>query len=298
MIDRSVALEAFLGHLAFSKQYSANTLEAYRRDITLAYKHLPQPLETIGPRDLNALVSQLNRDGLASRSIQRALSALRTYFNYLIQHYALPANPAEAIQTPKAKQRLPQVMDVDTAARLFAEDPATKLAKRDRTMLELLYGSGLRVSELTGLRWRDIDLSNRTVAVVGKGDKARRCPLGKQSIAALRVWRENRANDGPDAFVFPGRKPGTGVRTRTVQKRLKDLGVRLLGDSTLNPHLLRHSFATHLLGSSGDLRSVQELLGHSNISTTQIYTHLDFEHLAKVYDDAHPRAHLQADESE
>jgi integrase/recombinase XerC len=200
------------------------------------------------------------------------------------------ANPAVNVRPPKSRRRLPAVLDTDQAARLLDFEAATPTLKRDLAILELFYGSGLRLAELTQLKLRDLDLEGGFVRVLGKGRKVRQVPLGRHSVQALEVYLEARGpTDRGDPVFLSAR--GRAVSPRTVQARLKRIGVAQLGSDALHPHMLRHSFASHLLESSGNLRAVQELLGHNDIATTQIYTHLDFQQLARVYDSAHPRAH-------
>ena len=203
-----------------------------------------------------------------------------------------PANPAANARAPKSRNKLPRTLDADRTAKLFDFEASTARDKRDLAMLELFYGSGVRLAELVGIDLKDLDLQGGFVTVTGKGNKVRQIPLGTPCIAAIESWLAARGPADAGAPLFTGRG-GRRIGRRTVQQRLKRLGGAQLGSNTVHPHMLRHSFASHLLESSGDLRAVQELLGHADISTTQIYTHLDFQHLAKVYDAAHPRAARQ-----
>jgi integrase/recombinase XerC len=235
--------------------------------------------------------------GLAPRSIQRRLSAIRSFYEFLQRERLCGHNPAAEVRAPKASRRLPRTVDADLMQRVL-ETPATgadeneqRLAVRDRAIMELLYSSGLRLAELTGLTLRALDLKDRTVTVTGKGSKTRIVPVGAKAVAALRDWLRQRAaiaTTGEQA-VFVGRN-GRPLGARAIQLRLAAFARRHGLPVGLHPHLFRHSFASHLLESSHDLRGVQELLGHANLGTTQIYTHLDFQHLANVYDQAHPRA--------
>ena len=232
--------------------------------------------------------------------MQRALSAIRSFYAFLLQRRMVKLNPAAIARAPKAKRKLPRVLDTDQAAKLFDAEITTPLQVRDRAILELLYGAGLRLSELVQLNIGDVELNEGFANVMGKGKKARRAPLGRHCVAALRAWLSEHPNCVAEAPLFTGRMGQRGVTRispRTIQNRLKKIAVQQLGDDSLHPHMLRHSFATHMLESSGDLRAIQELLGHADIATTQVYTHLDFQHLAKVYDAAHPRAQLAADDS-
>ena len=271
---------------------SAHTLDAYRRDLAaLAEWVRAEGLDLIAlqTEPLRAFVASEHRRGLSPKSLQRRLSTCRSFYRWLLRHGRIEASPADAIRAPKAPRKLPQVLDADEAVRLVELPTDGPLGLRDRAMLELFYSSGLRLSELCVLRWHDLDLdlADGLVTVLGKGRKQRSVPVGSHARHALAAWREAQtpANDAP---VFPGRNGP--ITPRAVQLRLRQLAQRQGLFKRVHPHLLRHSFASHVLESSGDLRGVQELLGHADIATTQIYTHLDFQHLAKVYDAAHPRA--------
>jgi integrase/recombinase XerC len=286
------AICAFLDHLRYEKEYSENTLEAYRRDLTRFARVVDKSADNITANDINAYVAKLHGRGLAPRSIQRCLSSVRSLFNHLESRRLVQGNPASGARAPRDKNKLPNTLDADQAARLFEFDADTPRLKRDKAMIELFYGSGLRLSELVGIDIADLDLDTGFVRVVGKGSKERQVPLGNHCITAIRAWLDEHPAPEPAAPLFTGRGERR-ISPRTVQARLKRLAALQLGSTDLHPHMLRHSFASHLLESSGDLRAVQELLGHSDLGTTQIYTHLDFQHLAKVYDAAHPRAGQQ-----
>jgi len=280
----------FLAHLSVERRMSAHTLDAYRRDLdALSAWVVAQHAElvTLSSEQLRAFVAAEHRRGLSPKSLQRRLSACRSFYRWLLRHGRIAASPAAAIRAPKAPRKLPQVLDVDEASRLVEVPTDVPLGLRDRALLELFYSSGLRLSELCGLRWHDLDLDERLVQVLGKGGKQRSVPVGSHARAALAAWRGEQ-RPASDAPVFPGRNGP--ITPRAVQLRLRQLAQRQGLFKRVHPHLLRHSFASHVLESSGDLRGVQELLGHADIATTQIYTHLDFQHLAKVYDAAHPRA--------
>ncbi len=287
-------IERFLHHLKIEKRYSPHTLSGYSRELGKFRAYYNGELTDTKTHDITLYIGKLRQQGLQAKSIQRALSAIRSFYNYLHRRGEVAANPAAAARAPKVKRTLPQVLDTDQAARLFDADVKTPAELRDRAMLELFYGSGLRLAELVQLNVMDLDLQTGFVRVLGKGNKARQAPLGRHCIRALQAWLDERGPLAADAPLFTGRSNGR-ISPRTVQTRLKKIAVQQLGDSALHPHMLRHSFATHMLESSGDLRAVQELLGHSDIATTQIYTHLDFQHLARVYDAAHPRANTKAD---
>ena len=233
----------------------------------------------------------LHRKGLGGRSIQRWLSSLRTFFNYGLKHRWLTSNPANGIAAPKSPKKLPKTLDVDQINQFLSLPESNWIDCRDHAIIELLYSSGLRLAELANLNLTDVDLREAMVTVTGKGNKTRQLPIGRQALGAMKSWlkrrQELKKTDLPAMFLS---QHGKRLSPRSIQDRLKKIGIKQGMQGKVHPHMLRHSFASHLLESSGDLRAVQELLGHQNISTTQIYTHLDFQHLAKVYDKAHPRA--------
>lgn len=282
----------FLSHLQIERRMSAHTLDAYRRDLDAlaawaAAQGIADP-EALHAEQLRAFIAAEHRRGMSPKSLQRRLSACRSFYRWLLKHGRIAASPAAGIRAPKAPRKLPQVLDVDEAVQLVELPTDAPLGLRDRAMLELFYSSGLRLSELCALRWRDLDLADGLVTVLGKGGKQRSVPVGSYARKALDDWR--RESQGQvDGAVFPGRG-GAPLGARAVQIRLRQLAQRQGLFKRVHPHLLRHSFASHVLESSGDLRGVQELLGHADIATTQIYTHLDYQHLARVYDGAHPRA--------
>ncbi len=285
-------IEEFLHHLTVERRSSAHTVDAYRRDLQAlaawADAHGGEDIASLQAPQLRAFVADEHRRGLTPKSLQRRLSACRSFYQWLLRHGRIAANPASALRAPKAARKLPQVLDVDEAVQLMDVPADAPLGLRDRALLELLYSSGLRLSELCALRWHDLDLAEGQVTVLGKGSKQRVVPVGSHACSALADWRKAQAPT-TDAPVFPGRG-GKPISPRAVQLRLRQLAQRQGLFKRVHPHLLRHTFASHVLESSGDLRGVQELLGHADLGTTQIYTHLDFQHLAKVYDGAHPRA--------
>jgi len=305
-------IEAWLEHLRVERGYSARTLAAYGREMTALADPLspPEALAKIGEATLRRSIAQAIRDGLSPSSVARRLSAWRGFFDWFARHGGLPTNPARPIRAPRAGQRLPKALSPDATAGLLDQSPDDVtpefLAVRDHAIAELFYSCGLRLTELVTLDcvWSErdgrrskawIDLPEREATVLGKGNKTRLVPIGATAAEALRRWLQVRAQfvsahsqADPDALFLSTR--GTRLAPRSVQSRIETLG-RLRGAPVrLHPHVLRHSFASHLLQSSADLRGVQELLGHANISTTQIYTSLDFQRLAAVYDAAHPRA--------
>jgi integrase/recombinase XerC len=290
--QQPVAIEEFLAYLAVERQMSPHTLDAYRRDLLAlaawADAKAVGEIMALQPDQLRGFIADEHRRQQSPKSIQRRLSSCRSFYTWLLKHGRIKANPAIAIRAPKAPRKLPQVLDPDEAKALVEVPTDVPLGLRDRALLELFYSSGLRLSELCALRWRDLDLNDGLVTVLGKGRKQRSVPLGSHARAALHEWRAS-TGAAQDAHVFPGRGGGS-ITPRAIQLRIRQLAQRQGLFKRVHPHLLRHSFASHILESSGDLRGVQELLGHADIATTQIYTHLDYQHLAKVYDAAHPRA--------
>ena len=248
-------------------------------------------MRDLQPPQIRRFISQLHAQGLDGKSLARVLSAWRGFFTYLSRDHGHEHNPCLGIRPPKAAKRLPHALSPDETGRLMELGAGDALAVRDRAILELLYSSGLRLSELTGLALDDVNYQDATIRVTGKGAKTRVVPIGSYALAALRAWLVERvplARTGEQALFLA--RNGTRLSGRSVQARLKQWGLKLGLPGNVHPHALRHSFASHLLQSSGDLRAVQDMLGHASISTTQVYTHLDFQHLAKVYDQAHPRA--------
>jgi len=288
--DNSLLLEDYFRHLRVERHLSSHTLKAYSRDLKKFFLVYPTlSVDEITSADIKHHIARLNQRGLSPRSIKRALSCLRSFFVYLVRKDLLANNPATGVRAPRIAKKLPRALDTDQAAQLLVGSVTTPIEKRDRALLELFYGSGIRLAELVGLDIQDLDLANGNARVLGKGRKTRIVPLGSHTVTALQAWLSTRSDQQPEDPVFVGRA-NQRISPRTVQLRVKRAGMKALGVDSIHPHLLRHSFASHLLESSGDLRAVQELLGHSDISTTQIYTHLDFQHLAKVYDVSHPRA--------
>ncbi len=285
-------LSDFLGHLANERRLSRNTILNYGRDIeALIELAADTPLATLQIHHIRRFVSQLHARGLDGRTLARMLSAWRGLYRYLARDHGYKNNPCAGLRAPKAKKSLPHALSPDEAARMMDIPDDGELATRDKAIFELFYSSGLRLAELTRLAPADVNLSDATVRVTGKGAKTRVVPVGSQAIAAIRKWLEKRTllvKDGVDA-LFVNRN-GTRLTARAIQYRMKGWALKLGLAANVHPHVLRHSFASHVLQSSGDLRAVQEMLGHASISTTQVYTHLDFQYLAKVYDAAHPRA--------
>lgn len=294
-------LERFLAHLRHERRLSGHTIDAYRRDLERLLAFCRQRrlgLTTLDHAEVRAFAAREHAGGADPRSVQRRLSAVRALYRFLMRESACSSNPATDVRAPKAARRLPRTLDPDAMGRLLEAPGADGLSVRDRALMELFYSSGLRLAELVRLDLADIDLKDRMVRVTGKGARTRILPVGRRALAALKDWLEARATllaTAPRAAavapgaVFVGRS-GRRLGVRAVQRRVAQWGRRQGLPTHVHPHMFRHSFATHLLESSANLRAVQELLGHADIRTTQVYTHLDFQHLAKVYDAAHPRA--------
>ena len=287
--------DAFLEHLRHERRLSPRTLDGYGRDLALLAAWLADAgvsdWAAVNEHHVRGFIAARRRKGASGRSVQRELSALRTFFRYLLREGLASGNPGQGVRPPKTPRKLPATLDPDQLGQLLDAPADTPLGLRDAAIVELFYSSGLRLAELVGLDLGDVDLGDATVEVTGKGAKTRRVPVGRLALEALRRWlavRTDLAAAGERALFVSER--GGRLHPRTVQARLRRLALERGAARNVHPHLLRHSFASHLLESSGDLRAVQELLGHANISTTQIYTHLDFQHLAQAYDQAHPRA--------
>jgi len=287
--------EQFYAYLENEKRFSKYTTLAYQRDLRdfqeFYHKLELQTLRDVTVHIVRQYIADTNRRQLSARSIQRRLSALRSFYRYLEREKYVDVNPFNGVKAPKTPQRLPKVMDVDQVQALLTIPDDDALAIRDIAILELFYSSGLRLTELVSLNINDLDITEKTLRVSGKGNKVRQIPVGKMALEAIARWFDIRncwINENESAIFIT--KKGSRISQRNVQARLKQWGQKQSLNTGLHPHRLRHSFASHLLESSGDIRAVQELLGHENLSSTQIYTHLDFQHLANVYDKAHPRA--------
>ena len=292
-------IDRFIKHLEFERRLSPLTCKNYRRDLHALERWCSEAAvnawNDLDSEHFRSWSAACFRRGLSSKSIQRRLSAARTFYRYLLREKHVRNNPVLSVSAPKAGKRLPGNLDVDRMARLLDIPGTGPLVDRDRAILELLYSSGLRLAELTGLNLGDVDLSDATVRVTGKGNKDRIVPVGRHARKAIRQWSRTRVQlaNGDEKALFVSTR-GSRLSQRAVQARVKHWGKRQGIDTRVYPHLFRHSFATHLLESSHDLRGVQELLGHANISTTQVYTHLDFQHLAQIYDQTHPRAKVKS----
>lgn len=276
---------------------SVHTLAAYRRDLNQLFTLLP-PQGEVEPhrRHFVAALKKLSQQDQHPRTLARKLSVWRQYADFLVQQKHLPANPVATLKAPKAPERLPKAVDAEPLNQLFDHAQLDdKLDIRDQAIFELLYGSGLRLSEVHGLNLEDVLLDEGWVSVVGKGNKQRQVPLVRSSVAAIRAYLPHRWAVNNETALFTNQL-GKRLSQRQIQNRLRDWALKNGSPQHLSPHMLRHSYASHLLQAAGDIRAVQELLGHSNLSTTQIYTKLDFEHLAAVYDAAHPRAKRKSEE--
>lgn len=290
------AIDNYIQHIAVVRRLSLHTVSNYQRDLQQAADFFitheqPHPL-ILKQHDIRQYTNFQHRQGLSSKSLQRKLSSLRQLYQHFSQQGKISNNPTLNIQLPKSAKKLPKVMDTDQLQHLLNYQADDWYSVRDKAIIELLYSSGLRLAEIANLNISDIDFPQGLILVTGKGDKQRQLPLGKMATTALQAWlaiRHERLQGINLAAVFISNQKKR-LSHRSIQLRLDKLGAERQSQQKLHPHLLRHSFASHILESSSDLRAVQELLGHQDISTTQIYTHLDFQHLAKTYDKAHPRA--------
>jgi len=294
-VDDAGWIDRFIRHLEIERRLSPLTCKNYRRDLELL-RAFADAAGVDGWGDLDSehirtYSAASFRKGSSARSIQRRLSAARTFFRYLLREKLVNKNPVASVSAPKAKKRLPSNLDADRMARLLDIPGKGDLVDRDRAILELLYSSGLRLAELVSLDLTDVDLAEGTVRVTGKGNKERIVPVGRHAQRAIKKWQRSRTGlaDIEETALFVSKR-GSRISPRSVQARVTHWARRQGIDANVYPHLFRHSFATHVLESSHDLRGVQELLGHANIATTQVYTHLDFQHLAQIYDKTHPRA--------
>jgi len=294
-VDDAGWIDRFIDHLAIERRLSPLTCKNYRRDLELllafAEKADLNDWAGLDSEHIRSYSATSYRKGMSARSIQRRLSAARTFFRYLIREQHVDKNPVTSVSAPKARKRLPANLDADRMARLLDIPGKSPIVDRDRAILELLYSSCLRLAELVGLDCDDVDLAEATVRVTGKGNKERIVPVGRHALRAIGQWHKSRTGmaDVEETALFVSNR-GTRISPRSVQARVVHWARRQGIDTNVYPHLFRHSFATHMLESSHDLRGVQEMLGHANIATTQVYTHLDFQHLAQIYDQTHPRA--------
>ncbi len=294
--DAKQLLADFLAQLTVERRASHHTVSSYQLDLQRLNNYCDEKnIHTwvdLKQHDIRAHIAARHRKGIGSKSLQRELSAIRSFYAYLLKNRWVESNPAQQVKAPKQARKLPKTLDVDQVTGLLDARATSPLETRDLAMFELFYSSGLRLSELAALDLPDLDLTGGTLLVrSGKGGKARVLPIGSKAVAAINIWLSERAkiltiSDDALFVATTGRRLGQ----RSIELRLANWCKNKGMGTHVHPHMLRHSFASHMLESSQDLRAVQELLGHSNISTTQIYTHLDFQHLADIYDKAHPRA--------
>ncbi len=292
-IDAEQILAGYFQHLKIEKRCSEHTLKNYQRDVYRLSEYCSNKellnWKDVQPADIRNHIANRHRKGIGSKSLQRELSAIRSFYNYLLKKRKVERNPAQHIRAPKQQRKLPKVLDVDQLNGILESHPDSLLEIRDLAMFELFYSSGLRLSELASLNTDDLDLTEQSLRVrFGKGGKQRDLPVGSKAISAIKKWLQYRPETTEPALFISNK--GKRLGQRSIQLRLDRWCKKSGLPEHVHPHMLRHSFASHMLGSSQDIRAVQELLGHSNISSTQIYTHLDFQHLADVYDKTHPRA--------
>ncbi len=297
-LNAQQTLAKFFQYLEVEKRVSKHTLKSYQRDINHLINYCIsqqyQQWQDIKPIDIRQHIAKRHRQGISSKSLQRELSAIRSLYNYQLKKHLLDNNPAQHVRAPKQERKLPKVLDVDQMFGILEANPDSALEIRDLAIFELFYSSGLRLSELAALDIEDIDFKEQSLRVKkGKGGKQRDLPIGSKAISAINKWLDYRP-ETTELALFISNK-GSRLGQRSIQLRLDRWCKKNGLPEHVHPHMLRHSFASHLLESSQDIRAVQELLGHSNISTTQIYTHLDFQHLAEVYDKTHPRAKKKVD---
>ncbi len=290
--DAPATLQGYLAYLHHERNYSPLTSENYARDIRRLFELADTtPLADLRSHHIRRYIAQLHGNGLSGRSLARLLSAWRGFYSYLMRDHGCKVNPCVGLRAPKSPKTLPHALSPDEAVKLVEMKVESPLDARDKAMFELLYSSGLRLAELVSLDPIDMDFADASVRVTGKGNKTRIVPLGSHAIAALQAWLAVRGEIAKpeETALFVGTR-GARISPRTVELQLDKWALKQGLNTGVHPHMLRHSFATHVLQSSGDLRAVQEMLGHASISTTQVYTHLDFQYLAKIYDGAHPRA--------
>ncbi|MDA0238141.1 MAG: tyrosine recombinase XerC [Proteobacteria bacterium] len=289
-------INEYLVYLEKERRLSPLTVKSYARDLGLLIQEFSERLDDLTAHDIRRLVAGQHAKGLGGKTLSRALSAWRGYFSFLIERKGLKHNPCLGIRPPKKEKRLPKALSPDEVNKLLETKETSEGATKDQAMFELCYSSGLRLTELASITLQELDLNDGTVRVTGKGSKTRVVPVGRKAIDAINRWIAlcQGLNKPIKNILFPN-KNGTPISPRTIQHRLSQWTKKQGLGQNVHPHMLRHSFASHLLQSSGDLRAVQEMLGHASISTTQVYTHLDWQHLAKIYDQTHPRAKRKND---
>ena len=290
------SVDEYLIYLEKERRLSPLTVTSYARDLKLLIREFSECLNDLTPHDIRRLVSGLHAKGLGGKTLSRALSAWRGYFSFLVERKHHKHNQCLGIRPPKKEKRLPKALSPDEVNKLLETKETNEGAIRDKAMFELCYSSGLRLAELVSIRLQELDLNDGTIRVTGKGSKTRVVPVGQKAISAIHRWITLRHGlDKPIQNILFPNKNGNPISPRTIQHRLSKWTKKQGLGQNVHPHMLRHSFASHLLQSSGDLRAVQEMLGHASISTTQVYTHLDWQHLAKIYDQTHPRAKRKND---
>ena len=294
-------LADFVDQLKYEKRASEYTISSYKRDMQQLSRYCANKAivhwTDLQQSDIRSHIAGRHRQGISSKSLQRELSAIRSFYNFLLKKGRAASNPAQHVKAPKQSRKLPKTLDVDQVTGMLEAGTSSVLEIRDLAMFELFYSSGLRLGELAALDWTDIDLADQSLVVrSGKGGKTRVLPIGGKAVGAIENWLQERSKMGAntETALFVSTR-GSRLGRRSIELRLAQWCKKKGMDEHIHPHMLRHSFASHLLESSQDLRAVQELLGHSNISTTQIYTHLDFQHLVEVYDKAHPRAQKKSE---
>ena len=291
------SIELFLNFIRYEKRLSSLTVKNYLSDLERLHKLITKPTMSATTEDIRLSLAKLHASGLSGKSLSRILSAWRSYFMFLIKSNQIKNDPTSGIKAPKSAKKLPQTLSIDQIFKLIEIDDKTFYGLRDKAILEIFYSSGLRLAELSHIKINDIDLHDQTLKVLGKGNKYRILPIGSKAMEAINSWIDKLKeikNIDEQEYLFVNSK-GSKLTNRAIQYRLKYWAKKNNITENIHPHLLRHSFASHVLQSSQDLRAVQELLGHSNISTTQIYTHLDYQHLAKIYDQSHPRSKKKMD---
>ena len=288
----SKQIEDFVGHLSIEKNYALNTISSYKRDLLKFTSFLidkeVSDYKMVDPDTLNIFVMELRHSNTSGKSIKRYLSSIRVFFAFLMEIGEVETNPALLIKTPKVERELPKTIDFDDLKKMMTINSSQYKELRSVLMIELLYSCALRVSELVGINLEDIDMNEGFVKVMGKGNKARFSPMGQTTIDVLKRYIGQRPTSNSDALFI--NQKNTRISTRTVQNVVKKRALQVGVSINVHPHMLRHAAATHFLQSSHDLRTVQEFLGHKSIKSTQVYTHLDFLELSKVYDEFHPRA--------
>ncbi|API87405.1 site-specific tyrosine recombinase/integron integrase [Francisella uliginis] len=280
----------FLNNLLYLKNYSKETINNYKRDLIQLNNSLDdRPIINLSYNDISIWIKKLHSQGNSSKTIQRKISSIRSFFNFLLNNEVIAKNPTLGIKAPKGEKKLPKAINIDELAYLLDIAPCNDLEARDIASFDLLYSCGIRISELSSIQIKDINMGNKSVRVIGKGDKERVVYFGSKTLISLKRWLDIRGSFNPQSDYLFISQNGTHLTNRSIQKRL-EVFAQKYATKHIHPHMLRHSFASHVLDSSKDLLAVKDLLGHADISSTQIYTHLNFQQLADVFDNTHPRA--------